>query len=375
MRFLALLIFSILSVAHAQNFDTIEWRRDSWVEATGSIGINAFTLNESGDRFAYAINPPETITVEQCCFRQTARTGTPTSYRLGIQAIDASTGSPDGSYIQSGTFTPGSGTQNQCVTFTGVSVVKNSGRACVLQSESGVDGSNNIAVASRASGFTTIGENTVWTKDGAAAWVKPGAANYAPGWYKTATRTYGYPVYNDSSGFIPDGTEWAFRFILPSTACSTAKITGSRIATRMNSAANMVVKIYSGGGVGDTTAIHTSTINSRFIANADGAARSALLPLDSPVTVNCGEYYRISYSAPGGSSLLEVKGVLVPANADMEAFNVGGSEWYFSSRTTGNWTNQTDRALLATLVFGEITAPVGGGGGLKNHNNASGGAQ
>jgi hypothetical protein len=333
-------------------------------------GENTPTLNEAGDRVACTFTPEENTTITECCFRQTARTGTPTSYRVGLQGVDGATGAPNESYLASGTFAPSAGAQNVCVSFTGQAVTRNTWYACVIQSESGVDGSNNIAVRRNWNNSLHATQLTPWDKDGAGSYGRQ-AGSLASCWYKSATKTYGNPSSTLEDSFVGSGNEHALRFSLPSSLCTTAEIDGIRVVGRLGGAVDYVLRLFSGSGVGDTTPSHTTTISRFLPPNNNGTHRLYSLYFSAPQTITCGSVYRIGYNQE-----LAVKSFTAPTNADLEAYGANSTDWYTSTRSSGNWTDFNSRRSFIGLILKSITpAGSGGGGGIINLNNASGGAQ
>jgi hypothetical protein len=362
---LLLLVVLFVSSAEAQNHRGVLYKPGPHVRFDGGVGEATFTLNESGDRTACTFQPEESATITECCFRQTARTGSPTSYRIGIQGVSATTGAPDETWVQSATVAPSAGAQNICATFTGVSVSPSTWRACVIQSESGVDGSNNITLRRSWNNSSHESSVRVWTKDGVGAYT---AQSSPPScWWRSSTKTYGFPTATDFQ-FHAGTAEYATRFVLPTSLCSTAKVAGLWVNGRFNTTADADIRLYSGGAVTDTTALHTTTVDKDIHPYAFNGHTSFSVLFTSPQTVTCGDVYRIS------ATNFEQKGFDSPTNADLTAWSQEGTEWFFSSRSGGNWTDTNTRRLITGLILDDLTPPSGGGG-LKNHNNVSGGAQ
>jgi hypothetical protein len=337
----------------------------------GTATEHTFSINESGDRFGCVINPIEDATITQCCHRRAGRTGAPGLMQVGIQALD-SNGYGDGTFVQSTTYAPASSFGTDCNSFTGVSVTRGTRYACVWQASGTYDGSNYVDVVDYLNNSNQPQSSYTYTKNGAGAAAKTGG--FPSCWSKSASRTYGQPYTAANTGsYVTSGDTGAMRFKLASSSCSTATITAFFVCGRLNTTTSMTLSLFSGGATTDTTTLKTSTYVSAADSNNFGGHACHIYPFTgTPPTVTCGSTYRFGITAPGANAV-EFKYIDVPANADGEAFGTGMSEWYYSQRTAGNWTDTNTRFPLAFPILGDMTG--GSSGGLRGQNSNSGGAQ
>lgn len=355
----------------------------------------AFTLFtiDGAKKIAVIFQASDSDAVTALMFRYGARTGTPVQHKISLQGVlqTSNTGTPDGTVLAAGAFTPPADTswnglvQAIPVTNNGAggsissyTLTRGSYYSIVIEpcpdstapcsGAATPDGSNN-------SSFTTVLTNIMArvappyaATFASAAWSK---INDAPVWgYRTAALTRGYPVQSLTLTSISSGSESAVSFTLPSTLCSTAKIVGVRATIETPNASKVVnLHLYSG-----TTILQSAALDSdvnKF--NASVWSWGDFYFTDASLTpITCGSTYRIGFAPQDSSNIFALATMDVPTAGDRTAFP-GGTLFAFSSRTScGSPCDATSTAWAADtttsrpiveLILDDLTPPAGGGSG------------
>lgn len=386
-----LLIFLLLvSTVQAQDFRyAITPTGQFNTTVTGSMG--AFAVDASNTSLGYILQAPEAATITQLCYTYGARTGTPPTYKIGLEGVTAATGIADGVYKTgtgecSATFTPPAdatqdGTQ-QCKTLTGTTCALTRGQdfAITIKYSSGtVSALNNGSFVYRQTIATNdaqdfVADNSEYsytiTLAGAAA-----KQQYNPVIvYKNGSRTFGYPLTNFGSvAFSVDTTpdEYALAFQYPCPAGQTFQISGVSAVMKTPATGKTVkFQLYTG-----TTLLQTYTYNSDRNSAGAAAARNirAYFSDSSLTSLSCATTYRIALQPQETTSGLELYYNDVSANSDLDAWPLGVNA-YISSRTdAGAWSDTTTRRPRIGLIINKLNTVTSGG--LLNNNTTSGGVQ
>lgn len=361
MRKLLLLFVLIPSLVLATDQNQITVIPDSFVELEGGGNWSYSTglVDNTGDRRGYVFQAMAADTITSGCVYQTAVTGAPTTFTVGIQPVGTD-GYPTGTYTQSASMTI-AGTGVKCTTFTGVALTLGTWYALV-GTPSGTWGAatNDITLRTTMSNTDITGNAYYVTADNGGAYSRTSTVPNM--WVKSATKTYGFPftgncseagTCNTSSGT----TEVGLKFTLPAT-CSTTQLLGVKCEFGIPVAGTLTMALYSGGLATDTTAL-TSIAMDTDNFDATGSSRLRAAYFSSLQTLTCGNTYRISLMPT--SQTLTLKDVSVPANADLTALGGGQENFYYTTRNGGNWTDTTTRRPVCGLILNDITSAAAGG--------------
>lgn len=335
-------------------------------ESTAGISITNFTLNESNDAiyFLFQSETASAITHLGCL------SGTATSspvYEISLQGV--TDGAPDGT-IKGGsnnakaTFTPTSTDWDWKALGESYTPTVGEELAVVLKYSSGtIDASHNCAFSYSwsSSGFVTIGFPYVTTVNAGSA-TKNGI--YPLFGYKTASRTYGFPLASNTSRTWTSASnpnEIAIKFSLPAGWGNTYKLFGLRLpGIVMTAAGTVTLKLYTGGLTTDTGTVTTlvaKDMDNWQAAGGSGRVGDFWFPEQ---TLNFGDTYRLSF-VPSAHNFT-IRTWDVDAASDFDGW-CGGSVFSYSTRNGGDWTDTATRKIEAGLRLSDWTEPTGGSSG------------
>lgn len=335
-----------------------------------TLAVNQpFAINANNDSIEWIVQLPEATTITAIGFLYGVRTGTPPTYRASLQSVNTS-GRASGTVLGGGspasaTFTPpADATWNgtyQWVTLTnGYAGARGEVLSIVLDYSSGtVDGSNNSSFVTFAR-YVTNGAAfpTVHHVD---AGVGTRQVSFPAVAWKSASKTYGWPVVSFNSTALNSGTtpdEQAISFNVPSTWWSTYKVVGVEFKARANaSGTTLKVALYTG-----TTELQNITVD-LDLANTGTSTNVWRVYFDeeSLSTLNAGSTYRVGFAPQEVGASFFIQTMTTAAASDASAWP-GGSVFAYSTRTDGGaWTDDATSRPLANLILSDITAPAGGG--------------
>lgn len=349
-----------------QVFAAIPW-------PTSTPSFSNHTVDASGDAIGLGFQARDTEAITHIYFRYGARAGTPPTFILTLEGVDATTGTPDGTDVGGGsptavTFTPPAdatwdGTLQAVALTNAYTPTRGQVLVATIRYSSGtIDGSNN-------STFTTD-----ITSLASAIWLFPIGYRLTGGvWAKrqtppvvgvrTANRRYGLPVESlfSTRSASTVGHRQALKFTLPNI-CDTFTLKGVRIAASLAAAAaakNPVLGLWSAAGV-----IQNLTLDSDWSVNAVTAHCLYTFYFDesSLTTLTPGTAYYIGLEvadAVNGGVLLN--GLQLDSSADLDAYS-GGGNFHFATFDGTNWTDDATVRPFVELLLGDITEPAGGGG-------------
>jgi hypothetical protein len=386
---LSLLLFAFLC-AHGGDVQRLRIGAPSNMPA-GTPAFTLFTI-DGAKKTAVIFQASDSDAVTSLLFRYGLTTGTPVQHKISIQGVlqTSSTGTPNGTVLAAGTFTPPADTswnglvQAVSITNDGTggsisSYTLTRGNYYSIVIEPCPDATapcsgTAVPSATNSSSFTTVLTNftarmappyaATFTS---AAWTK---ITDLPVWgYRTPAVTRGFPAQSTTSTSISSGTESAVSFTLPSTMCSTAKIVGVRATIETPNASRVLnLHLYSG-----TTILQSAVLDSDVNrSNASIWTVSDFYFSDASLTpVTCGSAYRIGFAPQDSSNIFALTTLDVATAGDRTAFP-GGTMFAFGSRsgcggpcdaTSTAWVadTTTSRPLLE-LILDDLTPPVGTGG-------------
>lgn len=332
-----------------------------------AVGVPTnYTLDATNDGIAWVFVSETSDPITRLWFRYGARTGTPPTFRISLQALDAS-GNPDGTVLGGGspasvTFTPPAdtswdGTGRWITLDNAYTPTRGQLLASVIEWSSGtIDASNSSSFSRTITGSMNVSvglPNAV--TEVAGVW---GKHNFAPGFaYGTATQKFGRPiigVYTATSSVV--GNRRTMAFTMPSGIMSTYQLSGVVFTGRLGSAGT-TVKI----AVWDTSGAviaETATID----CDASGSITNAVNTFaffNSLVTLTAGTKYYIGAEILTSGST-GVLGLNLSEASDRQCYPMG--EQRLLATWNGSAWTETDTVLpLVELIFEDITVPSGGG--------------
>lgn len=324
-----------------------------------------FALDAATDAAEWIFQAAEAATITRLGFRYGARTGTPPTYTISLQGVDAS-GNPDGTIKGGGSpasvaFTPPADT-----TIDGLwqwktlanSYVCTRGEflSIVIARTSGViDGSNNSSFTTNDSMSAYAGADSLPYAIQNNAGVRTRQNTRAVFGYGSAGKVFGQPAQAAFSNAAltqastPD--ELATRFILPRGWGQSYQLRGVAVRAILGAGKTLKAILYSG-----TTAIATATLDTDATATAASSRVIRLMFQDAVLPVLAfGTEYRIGFQPQDAAGAYTFTGVTQASNAEWGAYPLG-TEWYMSSRTDlGAWSNDDTTRLFCELLLGDIS--------------------
>jgi hypothetical protein len=327
--------------------------------------ITNFALNGTTDALEFIFQATEAATITTVGFRYGARTGTPPTYRISLQGVAGATGYPDGTIKGGGspasaTFTPPASTAWdglwQWITLSNsYTCTRGELLALVIDYSSGTcDVSNNSSFTRTIVSPATSMPHAI--QNDAAVRTKTTVGTPIFG-YASSSKSFGKILStslstNFTNASTPD--EYALRFIVPSTWCSTYTI--GRVechAVVVGGARTAKLQLYDG-----TTVLQTYTLDGDI---SGSAGFNVFVPTETTLaTLTAGNVYRIGLQ-PQEASNWSWPSFTVLNNQDLGC-HPGGIEWYQSTRTdVGAWSDTTITRPLMAIGIDDWTAPAGGG--------------
>lgn len=339
--------------------------------ATGPIplstnSINNLTLDASGEKLASILSLPVGDTITHAWTRYGLRTGTPPTYRISIQALDAS-GNPDGTILGGGspasaTFTPpADATWNGTGRWIALSnsIALNGGTlySVVIDYSSGtIDASNNSSFGQYHDGVSPRKGVPYDTFHNGTSWSKQAGSVVA---LKSATAVYGWPMLiNSSDSASANGHRAAAKLTVPTAWCSTYKVAGLRFKGAGPASADWKIGVWDTAG----TMIQDATYDADAQASPGNTQREHEMYFDevSLTALSAGTAYYFGVERTTQTVALD-HWTLEEAN-DRTAFAFGTgvetSTWNGSA-----WSDSTTKLPIIELILADVTAPAGGSGG------------
>jgi hypothetical protein len=330
--------------------------------ATGP-SINAITLDASTEKQAWIFQAEDTAALTHGGFRYGTRTGTPPTYRLSLQGVDAS-GNPDGTVLGGGspasaTFTPPASaawnsTWQWIALANAYTPTLGERLALVIDYSSGtIDGTNNSSFGRHITGFGAQVGFPYGVTDTTGAWVKQ--TNLALYGVKSASGVHGLPVENlYTTSDAVSGHRIAARILLPAGWGSTFKLAAIDVHATLN-IAGTTYKI--GIWQKDGTELETIALDGDHAA-ATANWHSFHLHWDATPELTYGTPYYVGFEAGGGTGLA-VLGLTADTAAEVAAFP-GGDGFYLATFNGTSWSEDRTTRPLMNFTFKDIT-PGGGG--------------
>jgi hypothetical protein len=323
------------------------------------------TLSASGNKIGSIFYLPEGATLTDGGFRYGARTGTPPTYRISLQGVDAN-GVPDGSILASQTFTPPADTTWnstwQWVTFSAsYAAARGSIYALVIDYSSGtIDASNNSSFTRFDAGYASGRPNVPYSViDTSGSWSKSNTTQNPVYGVKSSSAVYGNPVQSVVSTTVSSsGHRAALKFTLPSGICSTFALNGFRVIADPPATGNTWA-----AGLWDSAGnvIQAITIDADH-QQVDAVQRCIQLFFDdTPVALSPGTDYYIGIERGGSNCIFYSLGLAAANDALAYPLMASGllSTWNGSA-----WSDDTTSVPLVELLLSDMTCSGGTTGGF-----------
>jgi hypothetical protein len=329
------------------------------------INFNDVQLDASGEKLAWVFCVPETATVTHAGFRYGARTGTPPTYRIGLQTLDG-TGLPSGTFLGGGTpasatFTPPAdatwdGTWRWVALDNSVAVTRGDLVCVVVGYSSGTaDGSNRSSFTQDAAQRSADGIPYSLFHDGG-SWTK-GTTGGVVTAVKSASKTYGFPWEAATNNAVfSTGERLALKFTLPAGSGDTLTCVGARFAGRVSGSGNWTFGLWDAAG-----SVIQSVQRDGDHCSSPGASQcnfEVYFDESSLTALSFGTPYYLGVQNDGVTvGLLSVD---VDSSAEMTAFP-GGADFLLSTWNGSAWSDSAASRPVVEPVLADITEPVGGG--------------
>lgn len=346
-----------------------EYHYGSWQGHILPTTISSTNMNSSTVALGWVMEAGTTDAITKCAVRWSSRTGTPPTYIVGIEGVDAS-GQPDGTYKGGGspasvTLTPPASTAwnatIQEFTFTNSWTPSASSDliAITLRHSSGtVDGSNfsqvshgvtgYFAGAIRSRPYLLTGTGGVWTKSTSHSPIV--AIGTASSWFGSPLLS----IYTTATANTA-GHRSAMYFTKPAGLGTTFTVEGVSLNAKLADAAgSCYLRIW------DTSnnVLATATIDGDQLGSP-GNSGSGTYHFASPVTLSYGTKYRVGIEVI--SATVAISGISVGAAGRMAVFPDGE----VSGLATWDGSTWTETATIMPLCSLVVTDHTGSSGGLS----------
>lgn len=357
-------------------------------EASLDTFVN-LSLAAAGNRIGWVFQAPEAATITRLGFRHASLAGTPPTYRISLQGVDA-TGLPDGT-VKGGaspasvTFTPtgvggfGTGTWHWITLVNSFAVARGDFLAVVIDYSSGIIDGTNFSSFTYAinSGGAIVSGLPYGLTDTTGTWAK--ATGNFPLWgFGSSTLAYGVAGLTATSGVnITNIAEIGMRFLLPAEWGDTFQVVGARWQGSTATGGRLIsLTLYSGGDAASPTILQQVEIDTDVVAIVATVDKPQEVYFDEATltALNFGTAYHIALAHNSAAATLPNLRVWdVNAAADWDAWrgrqifseiNRAISTYPPSGDDTNAFTNTATRRPMMELILADITEPVGGGGGL-----------
>lgn len=337
---------------------------------SGNPGYTNFVLNATTDKVEFILQAPEAITITTVAFRYGARTGTPPTYQLSLQGVDAS-GNSDGTDLGGGsptlvTFTPPAdatwdGT-TQTVTLTNAyTIARGAFFAIVIDYNTGtVNAGNN---SSFTTDYTSAYQQFPYViQNDAGSRTRRNSIPVIA--YLSASKCYGYAAFGSSNASIHDGStpdEAGLIFTLPAEWGYTYQIVGVNTGIRFGTAGQTVrMRLYDSDGSTVLQTIDIDSDNTRA-ASVSGCFAEYYFDEATLSTLNFGSTYRITFTVTAASGGVIIPYYTLPSSTYLTSFPLSDNAYWTQRTDAGAWTDTNTRRPWIALIFDDWTEPSGGG--------------
>ena len=339
----------------------------NWFGPPIIAGATNHTLDATNDSIYWVFPTDTTDPITRAGVRWGVTSGTPVTYRISLQSVDAS-GNATGTVLGGGspasvTFTPPNNSSwdstFQEFTFDNA-YTPSAGEiiALVVDYSSGTFGGSSISITR---GLTlhqsvTAGLPYHTIVNAGAATRSAVALTFA---YGTATAWYGYPGIAISNQSVnTSGHRVAQYLTLPSGNGSTFKVSHIAFIGRLAIAGSTgKVAIWDSAG---TEIAASATLDADQVASAGSSTMHLRVPLTTQPDLSYGTEYYYGLQALSGNTY--GMSCLSLGHADHRTAYSGGTSRGFASWNGSAWTKTNTLVPLCDIIVEDIVVPSGGGG-------------
>lgn len=364
--------------------------------AAGFTSFATFALDASGDKAGCAFDALNADQITHIGFRCASITGTPPTYKIGLQGINTS-GVPDGTYLGGGspasaTFTPsgaggyGTGTWHWIALDNAYTPVRGEGITIVVEHSSGtVDASNLMTITlGLNNGAHSVSHHRPMTVTSTGSWSK-GATDFPcfglKGSSVIATGDVRPLKVAGTVQAVPSPTEAGMAFTVPSGWTDTISVLAVRFAARtMSTNSNFAVTLYS-SPTSSPSVLQQIEVDGDWFGLSSNQVGVGLVVFDevSLSSLTAGTEYGIGIVARDVATDLAIYQIETDSAGDWDAWPFGQQcsymqrtlvTGYTSTATlpneTTNFTKTTTRRPIIEVILGDMTESAGGGGLAAN---------
>lgn len=349
-------------------------------------GATFYGMNASGMKYATIFQAQDTNAITHLGFYANLRQGTPPTYRVSLQGVDASTGYPDGTVKgggspASGTFTPpASSAWDSTFQWVALSNSYTPSRGEVLSlvidySSGTINGSNftyfsdyinTTNFAFHAFPYTANHNGTSWSMTS-----RQNTPIYG---VRTASTRYGFvfhgALYNTTS-VSTSGYRQALKFNIPTGWCNTFKVKGLRWNGKIAAATgkNPIAGLWT-----SSTTLQDVTLDSdvNYAPTSVNYVHEYYFDESTLSTLTSGtDYYLGLQVADASSGDILLQAMKLSEANDSLCYPLGTNAC-FSSYNGSTWTDDATLRPCLEVILGDITGG-GSSGGLMLRRNFDGG--
>ena len=320
------------------------------------------TIDASNDGVGWVMQAYNAEPITHVGFRYGARNGTPPTYSIALETVDAATGAPTGTDIGGGSptavnFTPPADTSIdglwQWVALTNA-YTPAAGDVFAGMIRSGTTDAVNYSTFTRQmSSISTFGGFPYQVTLTGGTYTKSANANFA---YRTASGRYGRIIqasYTTNTAGT-SGHQSLMHFTLPSTHGSTFQVRGFSGVINCGLTNCKAVLLNTSG-----TVLQEFDIDVDQDSTSGTAGFEYLFSTATLATLSYGTKYYIGLQSGGGG--VGVRGVQLASADDRVAYPHGANRGLVTYN--GSYTEDNTVMPLLDLILEDITVPSGGGGG------------
>jgi hypothetical protein len=343
------------------------FNNQGWDRSAPSPTNNNLNANNVGVFWVFQALNTDPIT--HLGYRYGARTGTPPTYRIGLQSVTGA-GIPDGTILGGGTPASTTFTPPADATIDGLwrwhalanSYTPSRGQflaSCVEYSAGTVDASNFSSFTRQISSLRIASGIFYSGAMAAGTWAKTANSMAAFGW-RTASGRYGVIWQSDyaTNTAGTNGHRSAMQFTLPSGHGDTFKLLGIRCRCRVPASGN-TFKL----GLWDASSLlQSTTLDSDQCSTINGGAGVEVMFSDATLaTLSYGTKYYVGFEVTSSVGV-GMYGIQLAEAADRVSYPYGDIRG-LSTYNGATWTDDDTVMPMCDLIFDDITEPAAGGGG------------
>lgn len=342
--------------------DALGLRIGQYLDFVPGTLSTTFAIDASNKSLEYAFPSEVAAPITRLWVPPATLTGAQPTYRISLQR-QAGDGFADGTTLSSGNasgiFVP---TANAQWVNLGASYTPTRGEllSIVLSYASGTIGASNFAAFVRTFGGASNPHVLYTSQNIGGTRSKFGGSPITFG-YGTATQAFGAPINNSTAFNFNNANEVGGRFTIPAGWGQSVQILGVVAFMSQQPGALFNLNFYAGGETTDTTS--SASIQHDGDWGVTGVERNWTFLFANPITVAAGSTFRVGIGSNVATNT-PIRTIETIDAADMAAFPLG-TGFTFSSRSGGDWTDNTSRRPCMQLILSDIEPGAGGGGASR----------